>query len=76
MEGTHDLLRWSIANAVPSSGDASELHKVAGDVAAGKRADLTDPGLLEAILGKSDAKLMREAMEVAVDGTQSVEDRV
>lgn len=56
-----------IANSVSESGDASELHKVAADVKEGRRADLSDPGMLEAIMGKSDATLMKEAMSAAVD---------
>lgn len=61
---------------MPTSGDASELHTVAADIAAGKRNDLLDPGLYEAIMGKSDADLMKDAMAVAADQSQTEENRV
>jgi hypothetical protein len=64
-----------IANSVPESGDASELHKVAEDIKSGNRADLSDPGLLEAIMGKSDATLMKEAMTAAVDESLALDQR-
>ncbi|CED82723.1 Armadillo/beta-catenin-like repeat-containing protein [Phaffia rhodozyma] len=70
------LLRWGIENSVPASGDASELHQVAAEVAAGKRKDLLDPALYEAIMGKSDAVLMKEAMAAATDKGNDVEQRI
>lgn len=61
---------------MPEDGDAAELHQVAADIAAGRRADLADPGLYEAIMGKPDATLMREAVEAALDETKTEDDRV
>lgn len=61
---------------MPTDGDASELHKVAAEVAAGRRKDLADPGLYEAIMGKPDATLMREALDAALDESKTDDDRV
>ena len=61
---------------MPENGDASELHSVAEEMAAGRRADLMQPGVLEAIMGKSDGTKMKEAMTFAVDVKNSEEERV
>lgn len=59
------LLRWSIENSAPSDGQ----HPPAA------RKDL-DPGIIDLILGKSDAELMKEDMAVAVDHERDEEDRI
>jgi hypothetical protein len=69
-------LSRGIENSVPEDGNANELHKVAADIAAGKRKDLADPGLYEALMGKPDATLMREAVEAALDESKTEDDRV
>jgi hypothetical protein len=57
------LLRWGIENSTP------------GAPAPAPRKDL-DPAILDHILGKSDAQLMKEALEIAVDASRSEDDRV
>ncbi|KAK0473777.1 adenyl-nucleotide exchange factor, partial [Armillaria novae-zelandiae] len=57
------LLRWSIEHSGPSAG------------APQPRTDL-DPGVIDAILGKSDAELMKEDLAVAVDPHRSEDARV
>ncbi|KAL7412239.1 nucleotide exchange factor Fes1-domain-containing protein [Mrakia frigida] len=76
MAAMNELLQWGITNSVPENGDASELHAVAEEIAAGRRKDLMEPGMLEAIMGKSDATLMKEAMTFAVDESKPEEERV
>ncbi|KAH7911137.1 nucleotide exchange factor Fes1-domain-containing protein [Hygrophoropsis aurantiaca] len=61
------LLRWGIENSTPSSGDNAPPPA--------RRQDL-DPAIIDHILGKPDAQLMKEALEVAVDDNQSDEVRV
>jgi len=60
------LLRWGIENSSPP---------VAGAPPPVRRTDL-DPAIIDHILGKPDALLMKEALAIAVDDTQSEDDRV
>lgn len=60
------LLRWGIANSAPQDGTQPPSQP---------RTDL-DPGIIDAILGKSDAELMKEALTVAVDEKRDEDDRV
>lgn len=53
------LLRWSIEHSTPRSPDAPPPT----------RKDL-DPGIIDYLLGKPDAVLMKEALEVALDETR------
>lgn len=57
------LLRWSIENSSPSTGPVQP------------REDL-DPAIIDHILGKPDAVLMKEALSVAVDEKKSEDERV
>ena len=57
------LLRWSVENSSPG-GSAPPVRK-----------DL-DPGIIDHILGKPDAQLMKEALEVAVNGSHAEDDRL
>jgi hypothetical protein len=61
------LLRWSIENSstgTPGSGDvASESSPQAT-----RRTDL-DPGIIDAILGRPDSELMKEALAKAQDAS-------
>ncbi|KAJ7271099.1 armadillo-type protein [Mycena rebaudengoi] len=58
------LLRWGIENTSPNDGPPPA-----------PRQDL-DPAIIDIILGKSDAELMKEDMAVAVDETQSESARI
>lgn len=57
------LLRWGIENSSPSAGPVQP------------RKDL-DPAIIDHILGKPDAVLMKEALTVAVDENKSEGERV
>ncbi|KAI0693093.1 armadillo-type protein [Cerioporus squamosus] len=57
------LLRWGIANSDPNAPPPQP------------RTDL-DPGVIDAILGKSDAELMKEALAVAVDEKRDEDERI
>ena len=63
------LLRWSIENstpldsAAPTDGPPVEHKNL-------------DPGIIDMILGKPDAELMKEDMVVAVDANRSEDDRI
>ncbi|KAK0203951.1 adenyl-nucleotide exchange factor, partial [Desarmillaria ectypa] len=57
------LLRWSIEHSGPSAGPPQP------------RTDL-DPGVIDVILGKSDAELMKEDLAVAIDPHRSEDARV
>jgi hsp70-interacting protein len=57
------LLRWSIENSSPSTGPVQP------------RKDL-DPAIIDHILGKPDAVLMKEALAIAVDEKKSEDERV
>lgn len=61
------LLRWGIAN---SSRDENGQN-----VPPAPRQDL-DPGIIDAILGKSDSELMKEALAIAVDEKRGDDERV
>ena len=57
------LLRWGIANSDPNAPPPQP------------RTDL-DPGVIDDILGKSDAELMKEALTVAVDEKRDEDERL
>lgn len=77
------LLRWSIENSTPSTSTAATSTSTAttsdGTPAPppAPRKDL-DPAIIDAILGRSDAELMREALGAALDveGGRGEEERV
>ncbi|PCH43151.1 nucleotide exchange factors-like protein [Wolfiporia cocos MD-104 SS10] len=62
------LLRWGIQNSATGS-DSTPAD------AAPPRRDL-DPGIIDAILGKSDSELMKEALAVAVDESRDEDERI
>ena len=59
------LLRWSIEHSTPRSPDAPPPA----------RKDL-DPGIIDHLLGKPDAVLMKEALDVALDEKRDEDARV
>lgn len=59
------LLRWSVENSTPRGAD--EPPPARQDI---------DPGVIDYILGKSDAVLMKEALEVALDENRDEEARI
>ena len=62
------LLRWSIENSTPL--DSALTHHPAVE-----RKDL-DPAIIDMILGKPDAELMKEDVKIAVDVNRSEDDRI
>lgn len=70
-----ELLKWGIRNAPMNPDGTSSVAQVSADVAAGRRPDLADPGLYEAIMGKSEAQMMQEELAVATDSSRTIEDR-
>lgn len=61
------LLRWGIEHSTNDDGEQPASQR--------PRQNL-DTGVIDAILGKSDAQLMKEALAVAVDETKNEEDRI
>jgi hypothetical protein len=75
------LLKWSIAqqgadDAAAAANGQPSMAAVASDIAAGRRPDLADPGLFDAIMGKSEATMMREELGAALDEKRTEQDRV
>lgn len=61
------LLRWSIENSTPSSSEGQQPPQPRNDL---------DPAIIDLILGKPDAELMKEALAIAVDETKPEDDRL
>ena len=71
-----ELLKWGLRHAEPSGEqDRSSVAQVTDDIASGRRPDLADPGLYNAIMGKSEAQMMSEELAVATDRSRSESDR-
>ncbi|PWN32412.1 Fes1-domain-containing protein, partial [Meira miltonrushii] len=79
------LLKWSIAQSTPGggSGDAEAdaanhpgIQQIAGDISSGRRPDLADPALYDALMGKSEAQMMREELSAALDTNRTESDRI
>ncbi|RDB17617.1 Hsp70 nucleotide exchange factor FES1 [Hypsizygus marmoreus] len=64
------LLRWSIENSTPLDSLPSDQPPPQS-----RLKDL-DPGIIDMILGRPDAELMKEDVAVAVDNTREEDDRV
>jgi hsp70-interacting protein len=58
------LLRWGIENSTP------------GDRAAASEREDLDPAIIDHILGKPDAQLMKDALEVALDASKDEDQRI
>lgn len=57
------LLRWGVENSTSSTGPQPTTNKL-------------DPGIIDHILGKPDAQLMKEALIVGLDETQTEDSRL
>ncbi|KAE9387262.1 Fes1-domain-containing protein [Gymnopus androsaceus JB14] len=62
------LLRWGIENSTPQDANTNAPPPT-------RRSDL-NPEIIDLLLGKSDAELMKEAMAIAVDANRSEDDRI
>lgn len=60
------LLRWGIENSTTENGHQRPVEP---------RKDL-DPAIIDHILGRSDAVLMKEALNVAVDTNRAENERI
>ncbi len=74
-----ELLKWGLrhtpADGTAPNGEPASIANISADIASGKRPDLADPGLFNAIMGKSEAQMMQEELAVALDTGRSEEDR-
>jgi hypothetical protein len=66
------LLRWSIENSTPKDGTSTDAAVAPPPVL---RENL-DPAIIDHILGKPDAELMKDDMAVALDVSKSEAERV
>ncbi|KAG2117729.1 armadillo-type protein [Suillus clintonianus] len=57
------LLRWGVENSSPGDPPPRPINNL-------------DPGIIDHILGKPDAQLMKEALKIGVDETQAEDDRL
>ncbi|TKY89611.1 hypothetical protein EX895_001396 [Sporisorium graminicola] len=76
-KNAQELLKWGLthsSNAVTAASGPS-VEQISADIEAGRRPDLADPHLYDAIMGKSEAQMMREELSVAVDPTRTLDDR-
>lgn len=71
-----ELLKWGLQNAPAGGNGQSSIAQVSDDIAAGRRPDLQDPGLYEALMGKSEPQMMQEELGVAVDTSRPESDRL
>lgn len=71
-----ELLKWGLQNAPMAENGQSSVAQVSDDIAAGRRPDLQDPALYEALMGKSEAQMMQEELGVAVDRSRPESDRL
>jgi hypothetical protein len=74
----NNLLKWSIENSVPSTGDNSNPPPQSNEGAeAGARTSTLDRDVLAALLGgPSDAELMKAAMEVITDPSVELDQKL
>ncbi|KAH7880326.1 nucleotide exchange factor Fes1-domain-containing protein [Lentinula edodes] len=70
------LLRWGIENSTPQNTNTNTTAtNNTANAPPSRRPDL-NPEIIDLLLGKSDAVLMKEAMAIAVDEGNTEEDRV
>jgi len=67
-----ELLKWSLRQ---ENGNGPSTAQISEDMAQGKRPDLADPKLYEALMGKSEATMMQEELTAALDVKREEEDR-
>lgn len=75
-KNAQELLKWGLSHStsVTSTGGPS-VEQISADIEAGRRPDLADPRLYDAIMGKSEAQMMREELAVALDTTLPLDSR-
>ncbi|KAN0061346.1 hsp70 nucleotide exchange factor fes1 [Thecaphora frezii] len=76
-KNAQELLKWSLQHtpAEGGAGSSQSVAQISADIEAGKRPDLADPRLYEAIMGKSEAQMMQEELAVALDESRHLDDR-
>ncbi|KAJ1023152.1 hypothetical protein NDA16_003305 [Ustilago loliicola] len=79
-KNAQELLKWGLANSgstsVTSSSAGPTIEQISSDIESGRRPDLADPRLYDAIMGKSEAQMMREELSAATNTSLPLEDRV
>ena len=73
-KNAQELLKWGLAHST-STASGPSVEQISADIESGRRPDLADPKLYEAIMGKSEAQMMREELAVAMDPARTVQDR-
>ncbi|SPO38817.1 related to FES1 - Hsp70 nucleotide exchange factor [Pseudozyma flocculosa] len=75
-KNAQELLKWGLQHTPDNGVDGSaSVAQISADIEAGRRPDLSDPRLYEAIMGKSEAQMMQEELAVALDATRPLDDR-
>lgn len=78
-KNAQELLKWGLANSsstAVTSHSGPSIEQISSDIEAGRRPDLADPRLYDAIMGKSEAQMMREELSVATSTEHALEDRL
>lgn len=68
-----ELLKWGLAQTPGAPGPS--VDQISAEIQAGARPDLADPGLYNAIMGKSEATMMQEELAAALDQSRTLSDR-
>ncbi|KAJ9474140.1 Hsp70 nucleotide exchange factor FES1 [Pseudozyma hubeiensis] len=79
-----ELLKWGLANSNSSSSSTAvapvasqqSIDQISADIQAGRRPDLSDPNLYNAIMGKSESQMMSEELSVATNPSLPLSDRL
>lgn len=78
-KNAQELLKWGLAHSsstsVTSSSSAPTIEQISADIESGRRPDLADPHLYDAIMGKSEAQMMREELSSALNPSLTLSDR-
>lgn len=74
-KNAQQLLQWGLAQS-SSTTSSNDIASISADIASGRRPDLSDPNLYDALMGKSEAQMMREELSLAVNPTAPLEDRL
>ncbi|KAJ1025001.1 hypothetical protein NDA18_004287 [Ustilago nuda] len=74
-KNAQELLKWGLANST-SVASGGSIDQISSDISSGRRPDLSDPRLYDAIMGKSEAVMMREQLTTATTPCVPLSDRI
>lgn len=74
-KNAQELLKWGLANST-SVASGGSIEQISSDISSGRRPDLSDPRLYDAIMGKSEAVMMREELTTATTPSLPLSDRI